>query len=291
VKTYKIALEWFINPDHLPLILAKDVLSKQGINLEIIEPDEHYDGFEAIKKGEIDFTTNEPLHMIEQFDEAFFSMGTFFETEGGVLLTPQADDKLRMNQEIKISTPVANEKTNTLGFEIIKRYYTKAEIDIKPSQVEFIETDFYHIKHIIDGYDGAWLYFYNFEGIEAKYEGLELLMLNSKNSNFPNFAALDIFANRSGYENDKDGYNHIINTIKKSIMYLKLHPDHAKDIYYWYTKSEKSVLMDDIIEDTITRFDDTFSSDYKKHEEVLYFFNNLGISSLDIDTFKKGFLK
>ena len=46
----KLALEWFINPDHLPFIvgLDKGLYKKNNIDLEIIEPEGHYDGFKEL---------------------------------------------------------------------------------------------------------------------------------------------------------------------------------------------------------------------------------------------------
>ena len=48
----KLALEWFINPDHLPFIvgLDKGLYKKNNIELEIIEPEGHYDGFKELAK-------------------------------------------------------------------------------------------------------------------------------------------------------------------------------------------------------------------------------------------------
>ena len=67
MTTIKIALEWFLNPDHLPMIagIESKAYAKAGINLEIIQPEEHYDGFEDLKRGAIDIHRNEPLHLFE----------------------------------------------------------------------------------------------------------------------------------------------------------------------------------------------------------------------------------
>ena len=60
----KLALEWFLNPDHLPFLVAKDkgLYKKLNIDLEIIEPDDHYDGF-RVRKRKYSISTNEPLHL------------------------------------------------------------------------------------------------------------------------------------------------------------------------------------------------------------------------------------
>lgn len=85
-----LAIEWFLNPDHLPFIVAKKcgIFDKYGIEFELIEPDDHYDGLGELLAGNIQFATNEPLHLIEQYDENFLSLGMFFETQGGCCSKP-----------------------------------------------------------------------------------------------------------------------------------------------------------------------------------------------------------
>ena len=93
----KLAIEWFLNPDHLPFLVGihKGYFEKYGIDLELIIPDEHYDGLDELIAGNIEFATNEPLHLIEQFHEKFLSLGTYFETKGGVLLKKETYDKVK----------------------------------------------------------------------------------------------------------------------------------------------------------------------------------------------------
>ena len=83
----KLALEWFINPDHLPFIvgLDKGLYKKNNIDLEIIEPQGHYDGFKELAQNKIQLATNEPLHLIEKYHKNICSIGNFFETNGGII--------------------------------------------------------------------------------------------------------------------------------------------------------------------------------------------------------------
>ena len=120
----KIALEWFLNPDHLPMIagVVTGKYKEAGIDLEIIAPDEHYDGFEQLKSGEIDIHCNEPLHLFEHHFDGLKSMGCFFETRGGVMIRKDRVEKFKSNQPIRITTPASNDVTNKIGFEILKRY-------------------------------------------------------------------------------------------------------------------------------------------------------------------------
>ena len=48
----KLAIEWFLNPDHLPLIVGmeQNFFKKKGLELDLIVPTEHYDGLDERPK-------------------------------------------------------------------------------------------------------------------------------------------------------------------------------------------------------------------------------------------------
>lgn len=218
-----LALEWFLNPDHIPFILGikSGYYEETGIELNIIAPSEHYDGFRALKNGEIEMALNEPLHLIEQFDDSMLSLGNFFETNGGVMLSKEGAKKLLSGKKIKISSPISNDITNKIAIEILKRYAKKEGVHIDPSNISIDEVDFFHIKNIKDGYDGAWLIFENFEGIEARLCGLEHIIIDAKTGDFPNFSALSIFTTKSFYEQNKKTVEDFLSATKKPLSRQK----------------------------------------------------------------------
>jgi len=288
----KLAFEWFLNPDHLPFLVGieKGYFKNYGLDLELIVPDEHYDGLDELIKGNIQFATNEPLHLIEQFHEKFLSLGTYFETEGGVLLKKESYDKVKDGKNITITTPVSNEVTNTIGYEIIRLYFEKEGIRVAKDKVRFEANGFEHIKFMKEGADGGWLYFYNFEGIEAQHEGMDLLYLDAQTSGFANFSALDLFVNKDFYHENPEVCHHFDQAVKASIRFMEENPDQAMEIYYAYTKAAKSPLMDDILRATLTCFNAQYSSSYEQSLPILGFFREIGITSLDDEQFKTAFL-
>ncbi len=288
----KLAIEWFLNPDHLPLIVGirQGFFEKKGIELELIVPTEHYDGLDELIEGNIHFATNEPLHLIEQFDERFLTMGTYFETKGGVLLKKSSYDKLRDGEKITVTTPVSNEKTNTIGFEIIRRFYANENISVTKDQVEFVSNGFEHLKYMKEGADAGWLYFYNFEGIEAQHEGMEVLYLDAQNVGFANFSALDLFTNKTFYETHQNVCEDFTSALKESVLWIKGHPKEAIQCYYDHTQEERSALMDDIITATLECFHSDFNSVASQQKPILDFFTEIGITALPYDDFKKAFL-
>ncbi|MCO4845130.1 MAG: ABC transporter substrate-binding protein [Sulfurovum sp.] len=288
----QIAFEWFLNPDHLPFLVGihKGYFKKYDLELELIVPDEHYDGLDELIAGNIEFATNEPLHLIEQFHEKFLSLGTYFETQGGVLLKKETYDKVKNGEKITITTPVSNNVTNTIGYEIIRRYFEKDGIDVPRENVHFEDNGFEHIKYMKEGADGGWLYFYNFEGIEAQHEGMDLLYLDAQTSGFANFSALDLFVNKDFYHANEETCKNFDKAVKESITFMNENPNEAMEVYYDHTKEAKSALMDDILKATLVCFDVNYSSDYEKSLPILQFFREIGITSLDDKTFKTAFL-
>lgn len=287
-----LAIEWFLNPDHLPFIIAQrmGIFQKQGIEFTLIEPSAHYDGLDELREGNIEFATNEPLHLIEQFHENFLSLGMFFETKGGVLLKSSSYKKLKNGESITVTTPVSNETTNTIGFEIIRRFYAKERVNVTRDQVIFVPNGFEHLKYMSEGADAGWLYFYNFEGIEAQHEGIEVLYLDAQNAGFANFSALDIFVNKSFYHDNTSTCQAFVSAVQEAIKFIQEFPEIAMNEYYAYTASEKSPLMDDILRATMKCFNSDFTSNYAKELPILEFFREIGITDLETDVFKTAFL-
>jgi len=287
----KISLEWFLNPDHLPMIagVVTEKYKDAGIEVEIIEPVEHYDGFEELKTGIIDIHCNEPLHLFEHYFEGIKSLGCFFETRGGVMISADRVEKLKSNQKIKITTPAANDITNKIGFEILKRYAEKNGFVIDRENVEFVETDFWHINNMKNdtSFDGAWLCFYNFEGVEAEMEGFENLFIDQFESPYPNFSALEFMTSQKVIDEKGEALCKFIEVTNEMASYLQANPIEAQSIFYDYSKQEKSELMDRIIIDTLGRFVTDIKADSNRWRELYSFLEELELVKLSDSEYDK----
>lgn len=280
-----VALEWFLNPDHLPMItgVLNKAYEKAGLDVNIIVPTEHYDGFEELGKGSIDIHCNEPIHLFEHYFDGIKSLGCFFETNGGVMIRKDRVEKLKSSEKIKITTPAANEVTDKIGFEILKRYAQKEGFEILRENIEFVQTDFWHINNMKndDSFDGAWLCFYNFEGIEAKYENFENLFIDQTLSPYPNFSALEFMTSQEVLDKKAIEIDRFIEVTNEMVEFCKKNVEQVKEFYYTYSKEEKSELMDRIIEDTIPRFKDDIKPNKDKWFELYSLLEELEILKLE----------
>nr|WP_321268169.1 ABC transporter substrate-binding protein [uncultured Sulfurimonas sp.] len=280
----KIALEWFLNPDHLPMMagVLTGKYKEAGLDVEIIQPKEHYDGFKDLESGNIDIHCNEPLHLYEHYFDGIKSLGCFFETRGGVMIRADRVEKLKANQKIKITTPASNSVTNKIGYEIIKRYAQKNNFVIDRDKVEFVETDFWHLKNMQndESFDGAWLCFSNFEGIEAKMQGFENLFIDQHESPYPNFSALEFMSTQAIIDEKGEAFCKFIGVTNDMADFVKNHPVEAASIYYDYTKESRSSLMDKIIQDTISKFDTDIKADAQRWRKLYEFLEELELVKL-----------
>src|SRR6185436_19616871 len=65
-----LALEWFLNPDHLPLVVAKErgFFREEGINLSILIPTVPEESLDLVAEGKADFGVGEQTNLIKARD-------------------------------------------------------------------------------------------------------------------------------------------------------------------------------------------------------------------------------
>src|SRR5690554_1893820 len=150
-STIRIALEWYLNPDHLPLIYAQEQARADGaLFIELVVPDDHYDGFAALAQGDVQVVVNEPLHLLEKHGGpvSVQSLGTFFHTDGGVLINHEAQARLKSGGNIRVASPVSNPVTDGLCRAILTGWMGKQGVTLKPEQVTVYEAGFDHVENL-----------------------------------------------------------------------------------------------------------------------------------------------
>ncbi len=286
----KLALEWFLNPDHLPFLVAKEkgLYDNLRLELEIIEPKGHYDGFSELSQDKIQFATNEPLHLIEEHHKNVISLGNFFETNGGIIFSELGYEKLISNKDVNITSPVSNEVTDTIAKDIIARYTGNNDIK-RTANVAVNVKDFYHVKNLKNGMDAAWLCFENFEGVECILEGMRVRKIYLEDVNIPNFCALDLFTSNTMLELESNLLLDFKKTTEEAVSYFNKDLDYAKYVFYKYSSEKETDLMNNIIEDTIPRFYSPFEKSKRKWFSLYEYTRQNKISKLTEEQYNSMF--
>ncbi len=283
MKRIEVGLEWFLNPDHLPFItgMEKGWFAEAGLDVHLLEPTDHYDGLAAVAAGDIAFACNEPLHMIDEARPGLRALGCFFETDGGVMLTPAGEQALKEGKTIRVASPVAGEVTDDLAKLIVGRWCERKGIAFNPAQLHIEAAGFEHLKNLQAGFDGAWLCFANFEGVEARQLGVEARFISSAEVGLPNFSALELFTGESFLRESPalvDAFTRVLST---SAAWCRQHPEEAAQIWYHYTDELPNALMDAIIQDTCQRLVSPMLRDSKRWFDMWREFDRMGLSQVD----------
>lgn len=276
LQKLRLSLEWFANPDHMPLMVAskKGFFADHGLDVEIIEPDDHFDPLKKIQSGELDVAVTESIHLAQDRakGEPVIGFGRFLHTDGGVMFLhssgikrPRDMCQLREGgRKTRVQYPGA---PGLGGLAIVK---TMAEADGAVCDVdtmlEPVNEGFYHTNALKDGKaDVATLIFYNFEIVEANHMGLNASFFSLKHWGVPDFCQLVFITTKEHFSSKRDLLRQLNMATRKATDWIKRHTSEAKQIYNEWTSSNSSDVMNEAILDaTLLMFpnDQSLSWDY-----------------------------
>ena len=269
----RLGLEWFLNPDHVPLLLAQDRgwFADAGLDVELIEPEEHLDAVEAIEKGEMDCAVTEPLHLVEDRAKGEMCVGfaRFLHTNGGVMAKAEIERPRDMVGK-RIQYPGA---PGPGGPAIVA---TMVEADGGPTGTEAgygrVNNSFYHTDALAeDKADVATLVFHNFEIVEARHRGLDVRHFALKDWGVPDFCQLVLITHPDKLEGERETFETLVRVLRRGVDAVKQDPEAAREVYFRLTESDPDDALTTAIYDaTVPAFthDFSMSADYYRGLEA-----------------------
>lgn len=254
MQRLRIALEWFLNPDHLPLIAARNQLRADGWDIELVIPDDHYDGFQALADGDVDLVVNEPLHLVEKHDLLLTAWGCFFATNGGVLMHRTALTRMLSGHKVRIASPVSNPTTDRLCVDILQGWAAQQGLELLEGQVIIEAAGFAHVDNLASGHDGAWLAFANVEGVSARVRGLDTQLITTAEAGIPNFSALELIGAADAPAPVRDAIAAFVTAINVATPELHRDPIAARQLWYAASGEVPSDEGDAIVAASLPKF-------------------------------------
>ena len=78
-----------LNPDHMPLIIGieKGWFKEESLEIEMIEPKEHFDALDEIENGSMDIAITEPIHLVQDRakEQNVIGFARYLHTNGGIM--------------------------------------------------------------------------------------------------------------------------------------------------------------------------------------------------------------
>ncbi|MEM9218381.1 MAG: ABC transporter substrate-binding protein [Cyanobacteria bacterium P01_F01_bin.150] len=267
----RLGLEWFLNPDHVPLLVGQEKgwFADAGLDLDLVEPSEHVDAIAELQSGSLDIAVTEPVHLVEDRAKGHKVLGwaRFLHTNGGVMyFKGKGIERPKDMAGKRLQYPGA---PSALGLAIAK---TMIEADggaFTEDSITSIDNGFFHTDALIeDKADAATLVFYNFEVIEARQRGHNAQFFALKDWGIPDFCQLILIATPELLQQRQQDLQAFLKVLRRGVDFIHQNPEAAQAIYDQRTGAYSGdAIGREIYDATVSCFthDFSMSSDYYDH--------------------------
>ena len=247
-----LILDWFVNPDHGPIIIAEEngYFMEQGLEVEIIPPADPADPPKLVAAGKADLAISyQPqLHLLVHEGLPLVRVGTLIATPLNCLLVLE-DGPVKS---------VADLKGRTVGFSVAGVEEELLAAILKPHGLGMADIELVNVNwslspslmsRQVDAVIGAYR---NFELNQMQIEGVEGRCFYLEEEGLPSYDELIYVANTETLDSDKIG--RFLAATEKATQYIVNHPEES-----WLAFSGTAAELQDELnarawEDTLPRF-------------------------------------
>jgi putative hydroxymethylpyrimidine transport system substrate-binding protein len=247
-----VILDWFVNPNHGPIIIAQEngYFAEQGLEVEIIAPADAADPPKLVAAGKIDLAISyQPqLHLQVHAGLPLVRVGTLIATPLNCLLVLD-EGPIRSIADLKgrkIGYSVAGVEEALLT-AILGRY------DLSLADVELVNVNWSLSPSLMSGQVDAVIGAYrNFELNQMAIEGIKGRCFYLEEEGLPPYDELIYVAHRT--EHNKDAIRRFLTATEKATQYIVNHPQQSWEIFSATAKELQDELNRKAWADTLSRF-------------------------------------
>ncbi|HET7283578.1 MAG TPA: ABC transporter substrate-binding protein [Nitrososphaeraceae archaeon] len=227
-----LALEWFPNVDHVPILsgMNEGFFYNEDIELHVMTPVNHEAGIELASAGKLDFAITEPIHLPSARAKGLpiVAVGKYFETGFGIMTVGRDINSLK---DLKGKTIAVSLETHAPLIVKAMLHYDGG-IDLS-EDLRFIDAGYYLVDSLLEKKaDVAYGVFENYEMIEAKYRGLEEIKLfKFTDYGVPSFGYLVFVTNERNIRERKEIISKFLRGIRKSIEFTLNNPQDSLESF------------------------------------------------------------
>jgi len=247
-----LLLDWFVNPDHGPIIIAqeKGIFEEAGLKVEIIPPANPSNPPKLVAAGKADIAISyQPqLHMQVHEGLPVTRVGTLVATPLNCLLVLE-DGPIKKLSDLK------NKKIgySISGMEQALLSAILKKANVNKDEVEYINVNWSLSPSLmskqVDAVIGAYR---NFELNQMKIEGVKGRCFFIEEEGVPPYDELIFIVNNEKI--DKEMLTLFLDSIEKATQYIINHPIETWEIFANYSKELNNELNEMAWFDTIPRF-------------------------------------
>ncbi|MFC3527487.1 ABC transporter substrate-binding protein [Paracoccus mangrovi] len=266
-----LILDWFVNPDHAPIIIAqeKGFFTDEGLEVEVIAPADPADPPKLVAAGKADYAiTYQPqLHLQVHEGLPLKRIGTLIATPLNCLMV-KADGPIQKIADLKgkkIGYSVSGVETALVGAML-------ADAGLGLDDVEMINVNWSLSPALIAGQVDATIGGYrNFELTQMRLEGSEGRCFFVEEQGVPTYDELIFVANPANLDPERS--RRFLHAVERGAQYMVNHPDEAWQIFSATAPDLQDELNSQAWKDTLPRFAQSPAAldqgRYAKFEEFL----------------------
>lgn len=247
-----VMLEWFVNPDHAPMVIAREngLFEKAGLDVTLVPPADPSIVPRAVASGQADIGIHYQPNLYLDRDAGLdlVRFGTLVETPLNSV-TVLADGPVKTIADLKgrkIGFSVS-------GFEQVMLSRMLENAGLKMSDVELINVNFALTPSLISGKVDATIGgFRNFEHMQMKQEGAAARAFFPEENGVPVYDEL-IYVTRSEMLKD-DRLKRFLGAVEEGAIWMTNHPDEAWQLFIKAYPNLDDALNRQAWIDTLPRF-------------------------------------
>jgi putative hydroxymethylpyrimidine transport system substrate-binding protein len=248
-----LMLDWFVNPNHGPIIIAKQhaYFKEQGLDVTIQEPADPSTPSKLVAAGKVDMAISYQPNLIMDIAQGLplIRSGTLIATPLNALIT------LKKNG---IKT-LSGLKGKTIGISIAGNEEATVGTMLKSAGLNFSDVKIVNVGWALSSslasgkVDAIWGGFRNFEKNQLAIEGYPSEVFYPEENGVPNYDELVFVANAKNYNSKAIKAFNI--AIEEAIIYILNHPEQAWDEFVTYAPDTLDNKLNKMAwQDTLPRF-------------------------------------
>ena len=224
-----LLLDWFINPDHAPIMVAEQIgaFKDAGLEVEIVPPADPSmpPRLVAAKQADLAISYQPQLYMYADQGLPLVRIGTLVNSPLNTVLT-LGKSNIKSMADLKgkkIGFSVSGVEEATLG-TMLKTG------GVSLNDVTMVNVNFQLVSALMSGQvDGVIGGYRNFEANELKDHGVDPTVFKIEDFGVPAYDELIILANKDNATDPK--YKKFLDALKKGTDYLLAHPDETWEAF------------------------------------------------------------
>jgi putative hydroxymethylpyrimidine transport system substrate-binding protein len=247
-----VLLDWFVNPDHAPLIVAKEkgIFTKNGLDVELIAPADPSDPPKLVAAGKAPLAISYQPQLHVQVAE-----GLPLKRIGTLVASPLNSLVVLKDGPIKSISDLKGKKIgfSVGGFEDALLKVMLEKHGVKMDEVEMINVNFSLSPSLLAGKVDAVIGAYrNFELNQMDIEGYPGKAFFPEEHGVPAYDELIIVANKDNLDDPR--FKPFLASIEEATQYIINHPDDAWKLFIKSHKELDDELNRRAWKDTLPRF-------------------------------------